>query len=140
MKKFIIIITVFITAAGLFSCKNSAVDPPANTILGKWNIKVDTTMTGIGPVQTAQIYLGKSGDYFDFRSNHKLYIKEGATLDTFAYKVVADNKITISIVGSSDIAENCFIDALSPTSATINFFPYLVNPGGNTAKVVYLTR
>jgi hypothetical protein len=139
MKKLIIIITILICATGLFSCKNSVVNP-STSITGRWSIKVDSTTSGIGPVQNVQIYLGKSGDYFDFRSDNKLYIKEGSTLDTLAYKIVSDNKITISIVGSADIAENCFIDALTPTSATINFFPYLVNPGGNTAKMVYLAR
>jgi hypothetical protein len=139
MKKLTIIIAILICAAGLFSCKNSVVNP-SNTIMGKWGIKVDSTVSGIGPIQTTQIYIGKSGDYYDFRPDNKLYIKEGTTLDTLAYKVVADNKITISLVGSADIAENCFIDSLTPTSATINFFPYFVNPGGNTAKMVYLAR
>jgi hypothetical protein len=141
MKKLITIIVAFISAAGLFSCKNSVIDPnPSSPIVGKWGVKVDSTTSGIGPIQSVQAYIGKPGDYFDFRSDNKLYTKEGSTLDTFAYKVVADNKITISIVGSADIAENCFIDALTPTSATINFFPYLVNPGGNTAKMVYLVK
>ena len=122
MKKLIVIITVLISVAGLFSCKNSGVNP-AGGITGKWNIKVDSTTSGIGPIESTQAYIGQSGDYYDFRSNNKLYIKEGNSLDTFAYKIVADNKLTISIVGSSDIDENCFIDALTPTSATINFFP-----------------
>ncbi len=139
MKKLIIILTVLISTVSVFSCKKSAVDPSVG-IIGKWNIKVDSTTSSIGPVQTTQAYAGQSGDYYDFRPNNKLYIKEGNSLDTFAYKIVADNKLTISMVGSADIAENCFIDSLTPTSATINFFPYLVNPGGNTTKMVYLTK
>ncbi len=140
MKNVILIVIVFLIATGLlYSCKNSGVSP-ASGIAGKWNIKVDSTFTGIGPFDTTEVYNGKAGDYFDFRSDNKLYIKEGATLDTFAYKIVAANKITISAAGSADISENCFVDAISPTSATINFFPYLVNPGGNTSSMVYLTR
>jgi hypothetical protein len=139
MKNLITLILLFSIGAGLFSCKKSAVNT-SSQIEGKWNIKVDSTESGIGPFDTTEVYVGKPGDYFDFRSNNKLYIKEGASLDTFTYTQVADNKITIRIPGSADIYENCFIDALTPTSATINFFPYFVNPGGNTSKWVYLTR
>ena len=31
-------------------------------------------MSGIGPVQSMHVYVGASGDYFDFRSDNKLYI------------------------------------------------------------------
>jgi len=139
MKGLILIIIACYIVAGLISCKKSSANPPGQ-IAGKWNIKVDSTASGVGPVQSMNVYIGTSADYFDFRSDNKLYIKEGATLQTFAYKQVAGNKITISMVGSTAIYENCFIDAVTPTSATINFFPQLLNPGGNTTKVVYLTR
>lgn len=139
MKSLILIIITCYIAAGLISCKKGSANPTGE-IAGKWSIKVDSTASGIGPVQSMNVYLGTSGDYFDFRSDNKLYIKESASLETFDYKQVSDNKITISLVGSSDIYENCFIDAITPNSATINFFPQLINPGGNTTKVVYLTR
>jgi hypothetical protein len=139
MKNLILIMATCYIAGGLISCKKSSTNPTGE-IVGKWNIRVDSTASGIGPVQSMHVYVGASGDYFDFRSDGKLYIKEGATLQTFRYKQVTANKITISMVGSRDIYENCFIDAVTPTSATINFFPQLINPGGNTTKVVYLTR
>jgi hypothetical protein len=139
MKILFTIIIVSLIASGFYSCKNTGVYP-ASSIVGEWNIKVDSVETGIGPLDTTEVYIGKSGDYYDFRPDSKLYIKEGATLDTFAYKVVAANKVTISIVGSANIFENCFIDAINPASATINFEPYLFNPGGNTTSRVYLTR
>jgi|SRR6185312_5162630 hypothetical protein len=139
MKNLILIIITCYIAGGLISCKKSSANPTGE-IAGKWNIKVDSTASGVGPVQSMNVYVGSSDDYFDFRSDNKLYIKEGATLQTFDYKQVAGNKITISMPGSADIYQNCFIDAITPNSATINFFPKLINPGGNTTKVVYLTR
>lgn len=140
MKKFLSIIVVLLIAAIICSCQKSGVNP-ANPLLGKWNVKIDSLDYGIGPVQQTKTYTGVPGDYFDFRNDNKLYIKEGNQLDTFNYKVISASKLqVVPLSAPNSIPLNLFIDTLTTSSASINFFPSLVNPGGNDDRWVSLER
>jgi hypothetical protein len=53
------------------------------TVLTKWSIVDDSAFSGVGLNNHPVNYTGQKGDYFDFRADGNLYIKEGSTLDTF---------------------------------------------------------
>jgi hypothetical protein len=138
MKKLLPIIVVLSIITGIFSCQKNGVSA-VNPLNGKWNVKVDSLHYGIGPNQQVKTYTGVAGDYFEFRDS-KLYIKEGAVLQTFNYKVVSQNKLQVTTSNPNDIPLNLFIDYINGTSANINFFPTLLNPGGNDERWVSLGR
>jgi hypothetical protein len=139
MKKMLLPIVVLLITIGILSCQKSGVNT-TTSLLGKWNVKSDTLDYGIGPQQQTKIYLGVAGDYFDFRADHKLYIKEGTLLDTLTYKVISATKLQVTPTGAKDGTLNLFIDNITSTSANINFFPILINPGGNDDRWVSLEK
>jgi len=58
----------------------------------------DSTTDG-GPLASPLIktnYVGAPGDYFDFRANGRLYIKEGSGYDTLAYHTTARDSVVIN--------------------------------------------
>ncbi len=126
--------------AGLFSCtKTTGVEK--TQILGKWEIKNDSLASGVGPYVTVKNYIGTTADYFDFRADNKLYIKEGARLDTSAYHVVSDSTIVINSFGITfnGVPETSKIKSLTTNSVTI-FTPFAVNPGAYYLRTVNLKR
>jgi len=139
MKNFLPLIVVLLVTTGIFSCKKSSVSL-ANPLMGKWNVERDSLNYGIGPQQQTKTYVGVAGDYFDFRPDNRLYIKEGNQLDTFTYKVILANQLQVTQTGANNTPLNLFIDDINATSASINFFPTLLNPGGNDERWVSLGR
>src|SRR5471030_2620643 len=112
MKNLILLFSSLFILTGLFSCiKNSesqlknksAVTTHSKlltiptSIVGKWNLVNDSLVWGVGLNVTATHYIGKSGDYFDFGTNNKLYIKEGANLDSSVYQVVSDSTVVLDV-------------------------------------------
>ncbi len=89
----------------IISCKKNSPADGINagrinaTITGKWNILSDSTFSGIGMNNRAVNYTGKTGDYFDFRTDGNLYIKESTIFDTLAYSVSSDTTISIVSFG-----------------------------------------
>ncbi|MFI5160438.1 MAG: hypothetical protein ACHQHN_04135 [Sphingobacteriales bacterium] len=145
MKKLIAIALVPLTAATIYSCtKTAAVTPPS--IQGKWSLMNDEVAQGVSAPSSlySTNYTGTSADYFDFRSDNKLYIKEGAKLDTFSYQLSADNNIYISSPETAvyGIASslNGVIKPLSGSSATIQFTPANAVWGAYYQRTVNLTR
>jgi hypothetical protein len=144
MKNLIIAVFVIFLISGLASCvKPMHCDPGmfSATIKGKWGIKNDSVVSGVGPNVTGTNYIGTDADYFDFRDDNNVYIKEGARLDTSAYQLVTDSTIIINKFGISfnGVPETSRITALTSTSATI-FTPFLVNPGAYYLRTVNLKR
>ena len=76
-------------------------------------------------------YIGKPGDYFDFRNDGKLYLKESLEMDTLAYQLLPGNMIRIQGFGSAPGGEST-ITLLSKSRATIQTPP----PGGEWATRV----
>src|SRR5947208_2904362 len=83
------------------SCEKSAeADHQAPvTILHKWNLVNDSTYYGLGLNNHPVNYLGKPGDYFDFRADGYLYIREGSGLDTLSYSISSDTTLVIAGFG-----------------------------------------
>ena len=95
------LITVVVTGllVCLFSCQKTIIgldcctaNIPMGAIVGNWGIVGDTVNRGVN-TGVPVIYTGKPGDYFDFRPDGHVYIKEGATLDTLIYSVVSNDQI-----------------------------------------------
>ncbi len=140
MKKNLLLIVVLLLTAVIFSCKKGSDVSITNSLMGKWNIKVDSLDYGIGPVQKTKIYIGIQNDYYDFRNDNKLYIKEGNQLDTFNYKVISQNKLEITTSNPNSIPQDLFIDNMNSSSADITITETLLNPGGNDVRWVSLRR
>lgn len=145
MKKSIVLILISLITATIFSCTKTGVQSPVS-IQGKWSLKLDSTAQGVsGPSsQYSTKYVGTTADYFDFRSDNKLYIKEGAHLDTFSYQLRTDNNIYISspetaIYGIAS-SLNGVINHLSGSSASIYFTPGTAVFGAYYSRTVNLTR
>jgi hypothetical protein len=131
---------VLFLIAGLFSCtKTTGVEK--TQIIGKWHIKNDSLASGIGPNVTVKNYIGTDNDYFDFRTDNKLYIKEGASLDTSAYQVLSDSTIIINRFGITfnGVPQTSRIKSLIANSVTI-FTPFAINPGAYYLRTVNLKR
>jgi hypothetical protein len=131
---------VLFLIAGLFSCTKTTGVEKAQ-IIGKWGIKNDSLASGIGPNVTVKNYLGTAADYFDFRADNKLYIKEGTTLDTSAYKVLSDSTIVINSFGITFNGVPQTSKIKSPTANSVTIFtPFAVNPGAYYLRTVNLRR
>lgn len=86
------------------ACKksvDSANGASSSALIGKWNLINDSSISTLGPHEIDSNYVGVEGDYFDFRTDGKLYIKEGTNADTLSYQLLADNKIIIQTFGES---------------------------------------
>jgi len=139
MKKLTLLISLLVLVVVSFSaCTKS--NPSNATLPGKWNLLTDSLVSGIGPISTPKYYTGQPGDYFDFRNNGKVYVKEGSTLDTLNYNLGAGNTITIDTFG---ITFNGVLQSSNYTVtaniATITT-PFAVNPGAYYRRVVHLAR
>jgi hypothetical protein len=112
------------------------------TLLTKWNCKTDSSYYVIGGVNPYYIvYHGLSTDFWDFRSDGNVYIKEGPLSDTLGYILLSDSTIIINsfglvLNGNSGIST---ITTLSVHQAIIksNTAP---TSGGSFVRTVYLQR
>ena len=89
MKFCYLLIAIFVFF-WLASCKKSG-DTGQVTLIAKWHLVNDSTAYGgaLAAPLTKTNYIGLPDDYFDFRADGKLYIKEGAKYDTLAYNNTA---------------------------------------------------
>jgi hypothetical protein len=74
------------------ACKKEKTANTPPTIVAKWNLVSDYTSNHLAQTST---YTGVAGDYFDFRSDGKCYVKEGSQYDTLSYAIKNDTTITI---------------------------------------------
>jgi len=88
-KNFLIVVLAFPLLTG---CKKDTNKNTTPTLVAKWNLVTDYTANHLAQVNT---YIGVPGDYFDFRSNGKCYIKEGSQYDTLTYAITSDTTISI---------------------------------------------
>jgi hypothetical protein len=135
MKPFLILLFM---AIGLFmlalSCtKNN--DVP-KSIVGKWNIKIDSFYVGAGLSNHGVTYVGQSNDYFNFSSDGHVYIKENSVLDTLTY-TLSSNSILVKNFGSGDGKGE--FQSLSTENMIIRS-AYFYTPGGIFGRTVSLTR
>ena len=96
MKFYSLLIALFVFSC-LASCKKSGNSGPV-TLVAKWSLVNDSTAYGgaLPSPLTKTNYIGVRGDYFDFRADGKLYIKEGAKYDTLAYHMTSGDSVIIN--------------------------------------------
>lgn len=129
--------SLFITVALLIlgsSCNKNNYIPLS--ILGKWNIKIDSYYVGVGVSNHEVSYVGRPGDYFNFRSDGQVYIMENSISDTLKYTSGSDS-IFIQNFGSGE-GKGKFQSAL--TKNLVISSGIFMTPGGTFARTVYLTR
>lgn len=127
----------------LISCEKNSLS--ANdihaTLLKKWNILNDSTIIGVGVNNHWVNYVGQTGDYFDFRTDGYIYIREGTILDTLSYNLTSDTTILIASFGIilNGVPEISRITNLTAHGVTIKA-PLVITPGGEFGRKVNLTR
>jgi hypothetical protein len=91
MKQIVILAGLLLACTLYMACKKDG----GPSIKGKWNIINDSTrITGTGgELVYHNNYIGAAGDYYDFRDNGKMYMKEGASLDSMQYEVYGNNQV-----------------------------------------------
>lgn len=127
MKLYNLVMVLFVFSC-LASCNKSG---DAGTLVAKWNLVNDSIADGGAYGITQTNYIGVPGDYFDFRTNGKLYIKEGTFYDTMAYHVADGNSV---IINNFDLYNNdpVIVQELSQHNATFS--------GSYGAFEIYLYR
>lgn len=139
MRK-IVEVVIWLSAIMLAGCsKNEAVTPAA--LAGKWQLLSDDTYQGIGSTNHLVHYNGQATDYFDFRTDGKLYIKENGLPDTLSYVQMVDTAVIISSFGPlvNGVPAPSRITTLTLHPATI-VSPVLYTPGGMMGRTVILNR
>jgi hypothetical protein len=130
----------FLAIAGLLifnlSCKKTNDTP--SSILGKWNIKIDTSFVGSMASNHEVIYSGKSGDYFYFNSDGHLYIKENSILDTLAYKLSLDSVLIENFTFGYE--GKCVFNLPSTHNLVISSGYFWFYGGGTFGRTIYLYR
>ena len=147
MKSLSLPIAALFIITSLLSCKKTDQGMVGDykgvvSIQGKWSVKSDSVTSGVGPVVTPKTYVGKTGDYFYFDTNNKLYTKEGTVLDTFSYTILTDStlNITTSVAPGNVTPFSGGIKATSATSVVVTWTPGMANYGSFYSRVVSLKK
>ena len=130
MKYIIAIALISTISISLISCKKS----DASLIVAKWQIVNDSSSlsgAGISAFTNGHNYIGTPADYYDFRNDGTVYVKEGSNLDTMGYKVMGDSVINFY----PDFTSGYY--SLNITSITNNKLTLLL--GTNPASSANLT-
>ena len=129
--------TIVVFIIFLPSCKKSASITP-ESIIGKWNIQLDSTYAGIGSNNHKVIYSGQPDGYFNFTSDGHIYSRENSILDTLSY-TASSGSILIPDFGYGGAVGQGQFQSSSPHSLMISS-AYMVTPGGIFGRTVYLKR
>jgi hypothetical protein len=145
--KNLLLLMLFSLALVWASCQKN--DGSVNTsIAGNWSVVMDTTWTsGIGPYGTpsSHKYAGVPGDYYNFTTAGKLYVKEGTEkLDTADYTVSGDTlKLTYNYLYEGGVtiqgaAGRFIISTLNNQNLVLT--QDFATPGGIIDETVVLKR
>jgi len=118
------------------SCKKNNNNP--TSIIGKWNIQIDTSFVGEGGLNHVVIYSGKSGDYFNFNSDGRTYTKEDSILDTLTYTLSSDSILIKNF--SSGYEGKCLFKSPSSGNIVISTGYFNFFGGGTFGRTIYLYR
>jgi len=136
MKPLIITGTTILTLFFMVSCSKNSPNIPAGiaTITGIWSVVNDSGFAGVGLNNHAVDYIGRIGDYFDFRTDGNIYVKEGPVSDTLQYTITSANTMQISFFSGVSHITN-----LTNHTLTINT-NFFYTPGGTFGRKVQLRR
>jgi hypothetical protein len=91
MRYIVAIIFIVLLSLMQISCrKDNSTNNTIATIVAKWNLVNDSsgTIGSLNPIYNySNNYIGAPADYYEFRTNGSVYIKEGINLDTMGYKI-----------------------------------------------------
>ena len=137
MKKFLNLL-LLITGLLIFnlSCKKNSDSP--TSILGKWNIQIDTFFVGGLASNHEVIYYGQLGDYVDFNSDGNLYTKENSILDTLTYTLSSDSIIIQNF--SNGYEGKCLFKSPSTHNIVISSGYFIFFGGGTFGRSIDLYR
>jgi hypothetical protein len=140
------LIAVAALMPGILSCIKPTryccgLNPAPLAIAGKWNIVGDTTYSGVNTGANPTIYNGTADDYFDFRMDGYVYIKEGAAMDTLNYNQLSAAQVSISSFTQqkAGMIDTCTIAGFTLHNSII-VSPLLTPPSGPQQRKVGLTR
>jgi hypothetical protein len=135
--------TLVFVSLQFISCKknNSIIQDSQKGIVGKWQIKTDSSFAGVGANNHEEVYDGMPGDYFDIRTDSNIYLKESLLLDTLSYHIISDSTMIISTFGIifNGVPTTCQIINLTAHTVTIKA-PVALTPGGAFGRTISLTR
>jgi len=144
-KVSVVVILGIVLAVGAGCSKSSLEKANADftfiSVVGKWNLVADSTLAGVGAQASYTIRMGTTDDYWDFRDDGKVYIKEGNKLDTAGYTRYGTNEISIERFGwiFNNQQTHSTIRELTAHSLIIHSADILP-PGGVNVRTVYLKR
>lgn len=75
--------------------KDDSIDDVANKLQNRWAVTDGLLFAGAPVNDTILYYTGTSADYFDFRSNGKVYSSLNGEIDTSDYRIIAGNKVVV---------------------------------------------
>ncbi|HVW98133.1 MAG TPA: hypothetical protein VHA56_19335 [Mucilaginibacter sp.] len=121
----------------LYACKKDS----AALINGKWNVVSDQSFEGVGSSNHQVDYTGQEGDYFDFRTNGRLYINEGQEQDTLTFKAISHSQLVLFYPqpNANSVPDTCKLLNFTSRSVTIQT-PHLITPGGQIGRTIQLSR
>lgn len=150
---------VTINAQGKDSAQNQIGNTPVSdsitwnpsfvaALVGKWNLVNDSTWS---LRETAQLskganYIGQQGDYLEFTSAGKIYIKEGPAIDSAYCVLETGNQILIKYYTYPKLMINGgvpILSTLTPLNVTAGSFTFstgIFTPGGAFLRAIYLKK
>lgn len=139
MKLLTLLMASGVLATLLFSACNKKDDATAQTTLQKlqykWTFDKEYDNSFYGGLNHRDTTLGVAGDYFDFRTDNKMYVKVGAFPDTLSYSLIGDTKIVFTSGGFHDTA---VIQVLNATN--LQFYGYSGTPSSYDEYTDYLHK
>jgi len=136
MNRFNILMLLVLALEGTIACSKSSNNTPG--ITGKWAIINDSTrFIGTDTIPTYHSnYIGQPSDYFDFRTDGNMYVKEAALLDTMPYEVLANNQVRCT--PAPGFNDTYTTSQITPTTATFSIIA--TRPSGKLTKIINLKK
>ncbi|MBC6111325.1 hypothetical protein ACFOG5_08890 [Pedobacter fastidiosus] len=135
MKKIRITLITLVTVLGLVSCKKDSVEKTTSEkIQAKWSITSSVNIEDVPPAPKATFTeKGAAGDYVDFRTDGKVYSKQGSSAEEVSpYTIVNDSQVNID-------GEIYTIDQLTDNVLVLHS-KQVFSTGGYTEDIVNLYK
>lgn len=124
----------------VFTCLFTACEKSASTSLeGKFNVTSDSSIIS-GGTTLYNVYRGNDADYFIFK-NGILYTKESSLLDTFSYKIISPDSLSLTQISvSTDAITGTGTYIFTGNNVRISISPNVLNPGFAFRRIINLRR